>query len=279
MYLDHWGLKHRPFRNTAEARFFFHSATHDAALAEMLYAVDEALGLAVLAGPFGAGKTLLLHVLMGGLGGSAEYRMGLLTNSLLGPAETVLAAARALGADELPERAADVSESYAQDRLEKRLAALAAAGKRAVLALDDAHAIEAPQVWEALRQMLSIQSEGRPLLTLILSGAESLSERVAAAPGLSERIAVQTSLLPLTSEETLDYLLHRLARAGASSGIFTRGAAEAVARLSGGLPARINRLADLSLAAAFGLGHKVVGPDTVRMAAADIERGPLSSGG
>ena len=245
MYLEHWGLKHRPFRNSPEARFFFHSATHDAALAELLYAVDESLGLELLTGPFGGGKSLLLHVLLSGLGSSADYRMGLLTNSLLGPAETVLAAARALGADELPQLAAEVSESYAQDRLEKRLAALAGSGKRAVLALDDAHAIQSGAVLESLRQMLSIQSDGRPLLTLILCGAEGLRERVEAVPGLSERVGVHTALVPLAPEETLDYVMHRLARAGAESGIFTRGAAEMLARMSGGLPGRINRLADL----------------------------------
>jgi len=278
MYLEHWGLKQRPFRSTPEARFFFHSATHDAALAELLYAVDESLSLALLTGPFGTGKSLLLHTLLAGLGGSADYRMGLLTNSLLSPAEVVLSAARALGADELPQRAADVSESYAQDRLEKRLIALAGSGRHAVLALDDAHAIEPRPVWEALRQVLSVQSEGKPLLTLVLSGAESLQERIEAAPGLGERVAVHTALLPLTPEETLDYILHRLARSGASSGIFTRGAAEGIARLAGGIPGRINRLADLSLAAAFGLGHKVVGPEVVKMAAASLDRGAPSAG-
>lgn len=278
MYLEFWGLKHRPFRNSPEARYFFHSATHDAALAELLYAVDESLGLALLTGPFGSGKSLLLHVLMGGLSSSPDYRMGLLTNSLLSPPEVVLSAARALGAEELPERAAEVSESYAQDRLEKRLEALAGSGKRAVLAIDDAHVIEARPVWEVLRLMLSVQSGGKPLLTLVLCGAESLRERVAAVPGFMERVAVHTELLPLAPEETLDYLLHRLGRAGASSGIFTRRAAELLARLSSGLPARINRLADLSLAAAFGLGHRVVGPEVVKMAAANLESGPLPAG-
>jgi type II secretory pathway predicted ATPase ExeA len=279
MYLEHWGLKRHPFRNTPEARLFFHSATHDAALAELLYAVDESLGLALLTGPFGTGKSLLLHTLLTGLKSSAEHRMGLLPNSLLSPAELVLAAARALGADELPERAADVSESYAQDRLEKRLLALAGSGRHAVLAIDDAHAIEPRPVWEALRQTLSIQSEGQPLLTLILCGAESLRERIDASPGLGERVAVHTSLLPLTPEETLDYIIHRLARSGASSGIFTRGAAESIARLAGGIPARVNRLADLSLAAAFGLGHKVVGPEVIKMASASLDRGDAPAGG
>ena len=43
--------------------------------------------------------------------------------------------------------------------------------------------------------------------------------------------------------------------------------------IMGGLPSRINHLADLSLAAAYGLGLKVVGPEVVRMVAEDLEKG------
>ena len=269
MYLAHWGLRHRPFRNAPDTRFFFHSATHDTALAELLYAIEESLGAALLVGAYGSGKTLVLRALLAGLSAGGKYRGGLLTNALLSPAELVLAAARALGADDLPERAAEVSESYAQDRLEGRLEALSAAGKRAVLAVDDAQELEGTATWQALRLMLSVGRDDRPGLTLLLAGAPELVGRVEAAPGLSERVALRVSLAPLGEGEALDYILHRLACAGARSGIFTRQAAERVARESGRLPGRINRLADLSLAAAYGLGLRVVGPEVVEMAARD----------
>jgi general secretion pathway protein A len=277
VYLAHWNLQRRPFRDAPDTRFFFHSATHDAVLAELLYAVDEARAAALLVGPFGSGKSLVLRALLGGLAGAGGYRTGLLSNSLMSPAETVLAAAHALGAEDLPEGAAAVSESYAQDRLEACLRTLAAGSVRAVLAIDDAHAIESPAVWEALRQMLGIPAgEGAPL-TLLLAGDSPLLERVAAAPGFSERVAVCTALTPLSPEESLDYLLHRLACAGATSGIFTSRAAEAIARLSGGLPSRINHLADLALAAAFGLGLKVVSPEVVAMVAEGAAAGPSAA--
>jgi general secretion pathway protein A len=274
VYLAHWNLQRRPFRDAPDTRFFFHSAAHDAVLAELLYAVDEERSAAVLVGPFGSGKSLVLRALFGGLAGAGGYRTGLLTNSLLGPAETVLAAARALGAEDLPEGAAAISESYAQDRLEGRLRALAAGSIRPVLAIDDAHAIESPAVWESLRQMLGIPAgEGAPL-TLLLAGGSALLERVAAAPGFGERVAVCTALVPLSEEESLDYILHRLTCAGSASGIFTLRAAKDIARLSGGLPSRINRLAELALAAAFGLGLKVIGAEVVGMVAEGAVAGP-----
>jgi len=273
MYLAHWNLKRRPFADAPDTRFFFHSATHDAALAGLLYAVEESRSAALLTGEFGSGKTLVLRALLGGLSGADSYRAGVLASSLLSPAEAVLAAARALGAGDLPESAAAVSESHAQDRLAAQLRELAARSVRAVLVIDDAQAIDSPRAWEALRQMLGIPAGELAPLTLILAGSPALSDRVAAAPGFAERIGVRSALAPLAEEEALDYLLHRLACAEASSGIFTRRAAQAIARLSGGVPARINHLADLALAAAFGLGLKVVGPEAVAMAAEDLTGG------
>jgi type II secretory pathway predicted ATPase ExeA len=272
MYLAHWNLKRRPFRNVPDTRFFFHSATHDAALAELLYTIDESLGAALLVGPFGSGKSLVLRALLNGLSQVGHYRTGLLTNALMSGAEVVLGAARALGASDLPERAADVSESYAQDRLEQRLVALSSTGVRAVLAIDDAQVIASPGTWQALRLMLGIQLGERAPLTLILAGSEELLRRIEGAPGFAERVGVRTALAPLPEEDALDYLLHRLACAGAGRGIFTRQAAQNIVRLAGGLPARINQLADLALAAAFGLGLAVVGPEVVDMVASEMSR-------
>lgn len=279
MYLAHWGLKRRPFDNAPDTRFFFLAASHDAAMAEMLYAVDEARGAAVLTGPHGSGKTLLVRTLLSGLPPEA-YHARMLTNALMDPAEVVLSAARALGADELPESAADISASYAQSRLEARLDALSAGGKRAVLAMDDAHVIEDPRVWEALRLMLNAAPGERLPLTLVLVGGEKLSGRLARIEGFAERVSVRIALAPLADREVPEYILHRLQCAGASRGVFTRRAAEEIARLSGNLPAGVNRLADLALAAAFGLGLKVIGPEVVRLAAENREspRGGVPAG-
>jgi type II secretory pathway predicted ATPase ExeA len=269
MYLTHWGLKYRPFVNEPDARFFYHSATHDAALAELLYAADQSRGAALLVGPFGSGKSLLMRALLAGLP-EERFSIGVLSNALMSPAEVVLSCARALGAEHLPESSSEVSESLAQYRLEGRLEAIAAGGARAVLAIDDAHVIREPAAWEALRLVLSTWGEERSVLTLVLSGHNQLLEIAESAPGFSERVAVRTALVPLTQDEILEYILHRLARAGAATGVFTREAALEIARRSEGLPGRVNQLADLSMAAAFGMGLRAVGPSVVRMAAEEL---------
>jgi general secretion pathway protein A len=266
VYLEHWGLKRSPFGSAPDTRFFFHSATHDSALAELLYAVDESRGAALLVGPFGSGKTLVLRALLDGLP-KDRFAVGRVRNALMRPAEVVLSCARALGAAELPEDAASVSESFAQARLEGRLEAVGASGRRAVLAVDDAHVITGPAVWEALRLVLCSAAGANSSAALIMTGAADLLDLSESVPGFSERVAVRSALSALTREETLDYILHRLDRAGASSGIFTREAAMEIARRSEGVPGKINRLADLALAAGSGMGMSAVGPDLVRMVA------------
>jgi len=270
MYLTHWALKHRPFSNEPDTRFFYHSATHDAALAELLYATDDSRGAALLVGPFGSGKSLLLRALLAGLP-EERFVTGRITNALMSPPEVILSCARALGTEGLPESAAEVSESFAQHRLESRLEAIAAGGTKALLAIDDAHVIENPQAWEALRLVLSIWGQERNSLTVVLAGHNRLLERTEAAPGFDERVTVRTALVPLSQEEVLEYILHRMARAGSATGVFTREAAVEVARRSRGLPAHINQLADLSLAAAYGMGMKAVGPGVVEMVAEELE--------
>ena len=270
MYLDHWDLKIKPFRNVPDARFFYHSPTHDSAIAELLYAADETQGAALLAGPFGTGKTLLLKALMGGLHGE-RFCCGTVRNALMSPAEVVLSCARALGAEDLPESPADVSASLAQYRLEGRLEAIAAKEQKALLVIDDAHVIEDPKVWEALRLVLGFGRQDVPVLTMILAGHGDLYERVDACPGFPDRVVVRTALTPLTEDQTLEYLLHRLSRAGASSGIFTRDAAMEIYRSAAGIPSRINHLADLAMAAAFGMKVKAIGAGIIRMVAEEVE--------
>jgi type II secretory pathway predicted ATPase ExeA len=270
MYLTHWALKHRPFSNEPDTRFFYHSATHDAALAELLYAADECRGAALLVGPFGSGKSLLLRALLAGLPND-RFITGRITNALMSPAEVILSCARALGAEDLPEAASEVSESLAQHRLEGRLEAIAAGGLRALLAIDDAHVIKDPATWEALRLVLSTWGGERAALAVVLLGHNELMSRIEAAPGFDERVTVRTALVPLTPEEVLEYILHRMARAGAAGAAFTQAAAVEIARRSEGLPAHVNRLADLSLAAAYGMGMQVVGPGVVKMVAEEFE--------
>ena len=67
MYETYWRLKQKPFENAADPRFYYPGQSHQAALLKLRYAVENRRGAALLAGPSGAGKTLLTVMLRGAL--------------------------------------------------------------------------------------------------------------------------------------------------------------------------------------------------------------------
>src|SRR6516165_10131526 len=63
MYLDYWKLATRPFEPVADRAGFYPCEAHEAALLKLRYALENQSGAALLVGPSGAGKTLLVELL------------------------------------------------------------------------------------------------------------------------------------------------------------------------------------------------------------------------
>ena len=64
MYLQHFNLAEKPFSTSPDPRFFYLSSQHREALAKTEYAVVEKLGLAVVYGDIGMGKTTVARRLL-----------------------------------------------------------------------------------------------------------------------------------------------------------------------------------------------------------------------
>ena len=64
MYEEYWGLTTKPFENTPDPRFLYHSFQHEEGLSRLLYVVREGKGAGMLTGVFGCGKTLLGRALL-----------------------------------------------------------------------------------------------------------------------------------------------------------------------------------------------------------------------
>ena len=80
-------------------------------------------------------------------------------------------------------------------------------------------------------------------------GLPELREKLRELPQLVQRIAVKYHLVPLTLEETLQYVEYRLAVAGnLHDEVFTAAALKAIYEHSQGTPRVINNLCDLALA-------------------------------
>jgi len=63
MYKEYWQLAAKPFEPVFDRRFFYQGEAQQAALHKLRYAVESRRAAALLAGPSGIGKTLLVQVL------------------------------------------------------------------------------------------------------------------------------------------------------------------------------------------------------------------------
>ena len=64
MYLEYFSLTEKPFSTSPDPRFVFLSAQHREAIAKTEYAATEKLGLAVIYGDIGTGKTTVSRYLL-----------------------------------------------------------------------------------------------------------------------------------------------------------------------------------------------------------------------
>ncbi|MDR3634143.1 MAG: AAA family ATPase, partial [Isosphaeraceae bacterium] len=137
-------------------------------------------------------------------------------------------------------------------RVRQSLAAAVARGERPLLVVDEAHLIEDPATFEALRLLLNFATAGPPDLSLLLVGAPELLLRL--PHGLADRLSARCLLGPFSEEETATYLGGRLAAAGATTPLFPADTVAALHRAADGLPRRLSRLADLALLVSYAEG-------------------------
>jgi hypothetical protein len=111
-----------------------------------------------------------------------------------------------------------------------------------------------------------LETDQEKLLQIILVGQWELREKLEskALRQLNQRISVRYHLAPLSPEETIRYIEHRLAVAGAKGGIeFTPGAYQAIYHFSRGVPRLINLIADRALLAGYVAGSTCITKEMV----------------
>lgn len=257
MYEKYWNLKEKPFENTPDPRFLYNSSQHEEGLNRMLYTVKERKGAGLLTGVYGCGKTLLARALMRELENST-YKVALLTNPRLDDVEMLRMIAYNLGESAPPVRKADILII-----LEKVLVNNFNDGKKTVIVIDEAHAIEDKNIFEEIRLMLNFQHQDKFLLTLLILGQPELKEKVESNKQLNQRIAMRFHLEALHLDDTRHYVQHRLEVAGAKNDIFDSDSMELIHERSGGIPRRINQLCDTSLLTGYGKNARSVNREII----------------
>ena len=237
--LAFFGLQQKPFNPTPDPRFLYLSPGHREGLAQLLYGVQEHKGFILLTGDIGTGKTTLLRTLLSRLdGNTASAFVFDTTLPFEGLLEYIL---EDFGV-------AKPGESHVQRliSLNNFLLERHRAGQNTVLILDEAQNLDLHAL-EQIRLLSNFETETEKLLQILLVGQPELLDKLGRPElrQLKQRIGLRCRILPLTAEQTRDYIRTRLRIAGASDlGLFSDAAITRIAEYSGGIPRLINTLCD-----------------------------------
>lgn len=256
MYESFYGFREKPFHVTADPSFLYPSQEHQEAMAHLTYGIQQRVGFLMITGEVGTGKTTLCKALLDKLPG--ETKTALVLNPALSPTELLQTIASDFGI--LPGKTGTttgrgrVSRGELIALIEQFLLKQAATGKSAVVIIDEAQALS-PSALEQVRLLSTVETVKSKLLQIVLIGQPELAEKLdtdRSLRALNDRISIRYNIQPLSAEEVGAYIRHRLCVAeGKRPPTFTTEAIAEIARISSGVPRRINRLCDQALLAGF----------------------------
>jgi type II secretory pathway predicted ATPase ExeA len=221
---------------------FYHPAQGiEAAIAGTERAIRRAEGVALVVGPPGTGKSLLLW-------------------------QAILA--------EIGEPYRGIDEAELRIALVERIRGLAATGSGLVVLVDEAQTLPTRLI-EELRLLTNVPTP-LPAVHIVLAGSTKLEELLGLPrmESLAQRIAVRSYLEPLDHAETVAYLRTQTKTAGCDwDALFAPGCDDAVFTATDGVPRLINQLCDHALVLR-GESTMPVTPAAIAAAWRDIQRLP-----
>jgi hypothetical protein len=147
------------------------------------------------------------------------------------------------------------------------------AGRLALLVIDEAQNLSLAAL-EEVRMLSNLETEKSKLVQIALIGQPSLRDLLSRPEleQLRQRVTVSYHLQPLDSVETAAYVNHRLRRAAIGAPLeFSRDVTDLIHLHSGGIPRKINVIADAVLLFGYGEEQRVIGVDLTQEAIDELE--------
>jgi putative secretion ATPase (PEP-CTERM system associated) len=267
MYDVFYNLNKKPFQLNADTDFFFNSEVHGRALAYMNYGLKQGEGFVIVIGKPGTGKTMLVKELVKNFNAN-NLTIGVIVSSQLGAYDLLKVICETFrishNGEEKSTLLTHIHQFFVQQEKE---------GKHVLMIVDEAQNLPKESL-EELRMLTNFEVNGKPLFQIFLVGQPELSETLFLPDmeQLRQRVVATYQLKPLNQEETKNYILFRLVKAGwMQTPQFEDNAFDKICHYTKGTPRRINTLCDRVLLFGYLEELKVIDADAITKVIHEIE--------
>lgn len=268
MYTLFFGLKTKPFQLTPDPEFLFLSKIHKKALTYLNYGItSDSGGFILVTGEVGTGKTTIIRSLI------KDFRKDVIFSHIKNTRLTSEELISAIN-EEFDLEVKEKGKVQMLRELTDFLIEQYVNNSKPVLIIDEAQNLTA-ELLEEIRLISNIETDNSKLLQIIMIGQSELRKTLSRPElrALRQRINISCHLYPLTSEETGQYIFHRLEVAGNRNAVtFENGSTNLIHEFARGIPRLINIVCDFLLLCAFIEKTKVVSKEMIKEVISDLER-------
>jgi general secretion pathway protein A len=267
MYERFYNLRERPFNLSPDPEYLYPSRVHTEALGHLRYGIEGRAGFVVITGEIGSGKTTLLQTTLRGI--DRRTSVARLVSTRFDDRELLEAVLLDFGLDPPPGR----SKPYLLRDLARFLVDQRRNGRLALLVVDEAQNLS-PAALEEIRMLSNLETEKSKLIQVVMVGQPDLHDLLdqPELEQLRQRVTVRYHLRGLDPGETAAYINHRLRKAANGAPlVFPPEATDLIGRASGGLPRKINVIADAVLLFGYGEDKRTIDTALVREVIEELE--------
>ena len=252
MYTNHYNLNEKPFNLTPDPKYLYLTDGHREALASMVYGVKERKGIISITGEVGTGKTTLIYSFLNSLDKNIKtvyiYHTNITFEQIL--KEILLE----LDIVTFQTDKTSLLQCYNDYLIEKL-----ANDEVVAIIIDEAQNLS-DDVLEELRMLTNLETSKSKLVQLILVGQPELEKKLNSdnLRQLKQRINIRSHTVPLTYDQSKEYIKHRLNLAGCKSNIFNKKAISRICEHSKGIPRNINIICDNALLLGYAKSNKKI---------------------
>ena len=269
MYEMFYGFKEKPFQISPDPNFLYLSPNHNHALQYLEYGIERNIGIILLTGEVGSGKTTLIQYLRQQV--DSVFEVAIISNTNLSADELL-----AYILIELNIQPDASSKALNLKLFRAYLKSLAVENRRIVLIIDEAQNLPKAAL-EEIRMLSNFQTDDRMPLQIFLIGQPEF-RTILNSPGmhqLRQRIAVNYHLNGLDRAETAKYIVYRLKKAGSAKNPFSTEAVEIIYQATSGIPRSINILCDSALLYGFAEELDTIDGEVIKSVLTELNLQPF----